>query len=743
MARAETTKLYRTFVKGLITEAGPLTYPEDASIDEDNCIIYRTGNRSRRLGIDAEDFGSANTILESQATFNTKAVKEYRWDSVANDANLSFLVVQIGMMLHFFDLSAGDKIVDGERAFKVDLNIYKISGVTDHENSQLSFASGKGYLFVVGEKFEPFLVEYFPSLVNIQTQRIYIQQRDFKGVADGLANDEEPGTLTDAHHYNLRNQGWLSPANDGTGSSITYFTQFGTTDTVSQAPSTPITSYFTSTSRYPGNNKQWWVAKDSTTGAFDPALLVKEYFGTSLSPRGHYVVDAFNIDRSGVSGVPNIPVETLTERPTSVAFSNGRVWYVLNSNVYFSQVLIDKSKAGFCYQEADPTSEVISDLIATDGGVIPIPEMTKGIHLEPIGSGMLVFSNNGVWFVGGTDGGFKATDLSVTKVSPIGTRSPNSIVPVNEAIYYWSDIGIQGLSQKVGQFGTVDGVFDKPNITEQTIQTFYNNISEDAKRYVKGVYDPQTNVIQWLYKDNTITNNYFYNKILILDLTLQAFYPWTISTSVDHPYLVGIVTTPVLTGYTGSSTNVTVRKTYIKYLFVLKEGADIYNYRLNFATFSSIDFVDWKTHGDYLADGPLTYNSFVETGYEILEDALRKKQTPWVFTYFKKTEENFVEDGEDYTADRQSSCFFQVKWDWSNSNVSGKYSTKREAYRHVRQPTLSDTDLTFDTGYPIVVTKHKVRGSGRAIQFRFESDAAGKDFDLLGWAVDVTGATKP
>lgn len=54
MSRAETTKLYRTFVKGMITEASPLTYPEDASYDEDNMILYRKGNRSRRLGIDFE-----------------------------------------------------------------------------------------------------------------------------------------------------------------------------------------------------------------------------------------------------------------------------------------------------------------------------------------------------------------------------------------------------------------------------------------------------------------------------------------------------------------------------------------------------------------------------------------------------------------------------------------------------------------------------------------------------------------
>ena len=47
-----TEKLYRSFVKGLITEASPLTFPENASIDEKNFVLNRDGSRSRRLGVD-------------------------------------------------------------------------------------------------------------------------------------------------------------------------------------------------------------------------------------------------------------------------------------------------------------------------------------------------------------------------------------------------------------------------------------------------------------------------------------------------------------------------------------------------------------------------------------------------------------------------------------------------------------------------------------------------------------------
>ena len=84
MSRAETTKVYRTFVKGMITEASPLTYPEDASYDEDNMILYRRGNRSRRFGVDFEhgyvllslDGESAATpgdvITEPDATVTTE-----------------------------------------------------------------------------------------------------------------------------------------------------------------------------------------------------------------------------------------------------------------------------------------------------------------------------------------------------------------------------------------------------------------------------------------------------------------------------------------------------------------------------------------------------------------------------------------------------------------------------------------------------------------------------------------------
>lgn len=162
-------------------------------------------------------------------------------------------------------------------------------------------------------------------------------------------------------------------------------------------------------------------------GDFLPQILNKFTSGNAYVPKGHFVVNAFNIDRSLASGIPGIEPEVIKERPNSVAFYSGRCWYGCNSSVYYSQLLTDKSKAGLCYQEADPTSEDISDLVATDGGVIPIPEASKIVGIIPSSSGLLVFALNGIWFIGGTDGGFKANDFSVTKVGPVGTPNARAL----------------------------------------------------------------------------------------------------------------------------------------------------------------------------------------------------------------------------------------------------------------------------------------------------------------------------
>lgn len=725
---------------GLMTEASPLTYPENASIAESNCIIFRKGNRSRRLGFDYEDNYTTSPYSLAQSLFPTVATKEFTWTSVNKDATKNFLVHQLGLTLYFYD-HAVSPLSAGLFSNSIDLTPYVTPYAVSPQSGEVGFASGKGYLFIAGENIEPLIIIYDDSLKTFTPTRIYIQIRDFIGVDDGLANDEEPTTLTLQHKYNLKNQGWIPPQNDGAGPLLQYYDSYGNTGQyASGTTADPIPEYFTKWARYPGNNKQWWVAKAQQAssgiqiGDFDPNLLNKFYFGNAHAPRGHFVFNAFYKDRSAVSGVAGIPVEFSVDRPPTVAFFSGRVWFACDNSIYYSMILDDQRKAGFCYQEADPTSEQLSDLIASDGGVIEIPELARAIHLVAIGGGVLVFGTNGVWFITGTTSGFSATSISTIKVSPIGTKSPNSVVETYDSVYWWSDVGIQGMSSKTGLFGPISGDFQQSIVTLTTIQTFWNDIPAANKPFVKAVYDSATNVVQWLYnsQENPVSP-YVYDSVLNYDLTLKSFYPWQVSS--NGPLITGCFNTPELNTL---DIPTQIKNTFNKFIFVNPVGSSSYNFAFGFFKNNSFtDFQQFDTVG-------ASYLSFMETGYEILNDAERKKQTPYVFTYFRRTEQNYVSNGSgDFALDTPSSCYFQTKWDWSSSNVSNKWSSKIQAYRLNRIPVFDETDLTFDTGYPLVVTKNKVRGIGKSIQFRFENGEPGTDFDLLGWATEYTGLTQP
>jgi hypothetical protein len=233
------------------------------------------------------------------------------------------------------------------------------------------------------------------------------------------------------------------------------------------------------------------------------------------------------------------------------------------------------------------------------------------------------------------------------------------------------------------------------------------------------------------------------NNILILDMTLQAYFPWEVKdTTGTSPYLLdafflsGLGSSPVDydvlvnadTVITAASDNViqTITSsgsnlTEVKFIVRTASG------KLTFAEFRDRDFVDW---------GSADYSSYAETGYDFMGSATLKKNTPYITTYFKRTEQNFVAVGGGYTADYPSGCLLTVKWDLSSD--SSRWSNPSEVYRMVNYPTVDPDDLTFTYPYDTIVARTKIRGKGRVMRMRFESQA-GKDFYLIGWEI-VSGS---
>ena len=726
------TKPYSTYVAGLITEAGPLTYPENASTDELNCLLFRKGNRRRRLGIDYETDYSLSATSIGLSGIRDDAISTHEWTSVGGNGTLNFSVIQIGDTLHYYDLSSSP-LGSNKKSFTTDLNTYLATGQTNPETDPVHIVSGKGAIFVVSKKIDPILITYSASGDSITETAISIQIRDFEGVDDGLDPDEEPTSLTDAHSYNLKNQGWASP-----GAAI----------------ADPVATYYTYASKYPPNSKQWWTGKDSSED-FSGALLAKYSSGNTLAPRGHFLLNPFYEDRTTVSGVSNITVVSEDNRPEQVAFYAGRVWYMgvesssINGHIYFSQVLTDTTRAGRCYQESDPTTEELNELLDSDGGLIVVPELgtVKGTFIS--GPALVIFASNGVWAIsGGGNDGFKATDFQVQKLTSVGCISGDTIVDVEGAPFWWAKTGIYTVS--TGE----DGSPKAQSMTQNTIETFYqDDIPEGSKDYARGIYDEATKRIYWFYNTVAPTSNqhrYRFNAALIFDSSIGSFSPWKLADlDLNSPYIVGAIDThsvynvtkeePVVdsNGNTviDASLNTVVtdvepipnEKSFLKYLTIVPDGADNFNW--TFSVFNNGDFVDWETK-DNLGK---SFDSYLETGYEILEDFSAKKAVPIIRFFFSKTE-TAVAGGLLLSP---SSCFVTAKWDWTDDEEANKWTTKRQIYSLKRQ---FDDGIITDSkpGQTVVSSREKFRGRGRALQLRFDSES-GKDFDLYGWQVYISG----
>lgn len=541
MSRGEANKVYNSFVGGLNTESSPLTFPENASLDEENMVLSRQGSRQRRLGMDyEEDFAEINTG-KRETEFLGLGVSSYGWRDVNDDPSVGLSIVQIGNELYFFDLlklSQTDNPKNSGVALTLNASIAQV----------YSFTPILGRLIVATGETSIVVLEYdVDTDTVIATEReLYI--RDFFGVEDNLGISQRPSTLSEEHRYNLHNQGWST---------------------------TNINDFFSSQSVYPSSADIMHLGKDSDEN-FDSALLVKQLFGTTPAPKGKNIINAFSRGASRNTGGTSVSWRTpfVDELPFNIQFPElyksleftgalkedrtvgghkavatyaGRVFYAgagselvdgdarspnMSSYIFFSQVIENIEKASACHSEADPTSEHISDLVSSDGGTVKINGASNIVRLISLGTALLVFADTGVWVIFGSDAGFSAGNFQVAKVSDIGTTSGASVISASNSVYYWAKTGIHVVTSD-----PTSGQLISQNIIETTIQTLYNEIPEVVKHNSPGTYDPAANQVRWLYtlEDDYdgISGRFKFNRELILDLTLDAFFKHHIKSACD------------------------------------------------------------------------------------------------------------------------------------------------------------------------------------------------------------------
>jgi hypothetical protein len=472
-----------------------------------------------------------------------------------------------------------------------------------------------------------------------------------------------------------------------------------------------------------------------------PSITNDAYQYVNTVKKGHYTVGGIiNADFEGF--------EAATARFGVVTAFAGRLFYGgcpdirLSDRLYYSKVIEDDSDFGRCYQEADPTSEFISDPLPTDGGYITVPNMGTLRALLPYGNALLVFASEGVWVVGpGESGLFSATGYSVRKVTDAGCIAPQSVIVADNTPLYWSTSGIYVIMEDSNS-----GFLTAQNVTQATLNSLYHSIRYAEKRRVKAGYDAVRKRAFFLYNsrlvdvpdgtahltgeaddfstsvtpvgviDDTDTSEISYDTALIFDLRLGAWVKWYFGGESIRPRdILGLPT-----NYSTDDLNGALR------ILCQEQGTN----KFYLGELADTTYQDWG------AEAPC----FLYSGPDSLGEPERFRYAPYVHVFMRRETKVPVvldQDPAPFTiggegtiinlvlSNRESSLFMQPRWDWARGSDSGKISNYVQVYRETK---------TNPDGFGMVVTKNKVRGRGRNLFLCFKA-GVGSPAWLDGWTV--------
>lgn len=832
------------FLGGLNTEISSIENALVNTSDELNCTIWRKKVRGRRFGMNVERDG------EYLETPKGSVYSDYLWKNVSKTST-DFIVKQIDKILYFYQ--ATNKPFSINRIPQtVDLTNY-ITEEGRFYQYPLGYSSGNGNVLIVSKYMKPLTISYDFTSNTFTVKEIDLKYRDITGIEDGTGIEETPTVLSDEHKYNLLNQGWSLQQ---------------------------ITKFHTDKQKYPSNNLQWFIGKDNS-GNLDTEKLLKTYFGNTKAPRGHFILNYFNKDRSAQSGItggkgrkvsysysntwirnrefrfvpisdstivfPNsegtsksctitvsrlrtkvakradgqyvgkvvytlsglkadgtwvvvneetikhntssetaptiivltyptnavkysqyklnlntidsngdktnfassitfsaelsiaedgdpFQVEQSLDRITDIAYMSGKYFYLINDTVLFSQTITEDNQ-GFdkCYQDADPTSEEISDLLPTDGGLVKFDTMGEGMALKTFNRGVLIFGRDTVQgIISPSDGRFTATAYDVVELSAAGLAGSKSVVTVADSVFYWSPLGIFriGVNQNTGNTLVAE------NISLTRIQSFYNDIQDFSKQFCKAAFDYSNNCIYWYYPTDE-NNLQKLDSVLVYDLNYDAFTPFKIS---EDAYVVSVFDTLNSSLIEPTSYVKSQEETIIsngEYVTANEETNDYNRYvavqhgivnkdgHVSFGDYNNRNFLDWDTVGfdSYLVSAPITSSGKFLFSGSMIANTFDKRQVPQLETIFERTEEGKLMRN---TYISPSGAYIRVRWGWSLKEQSNRWDIQQNGY-------IPQKDFLNDA---IVVSKMYVKGRGRSFQVEVRNDKE-KDFRLVGMNITM------
>jgi hypothetical protein len=506
------------------------------------------------------------------------------------------------------------------------------------------------------------------------------------------------------------------------------FTSFGTVNLV-LASQGNINTFEAALGNAPSNSDVWWRFLNAA-GTFAPATTAANVpLDNAPAPKGHFILNEFNQQKSAISGVAGMTPLVSTSRPGTGAFFSDRVWYAgvkysqvatgnapyntWTESIYFSQSVTQQiqgagtAQYGQCYQTNDPTSNVEFDLLPTDGGVIVIEGSGTVYKLFPVTNGILAFAANGIWFItGGTGLGFQANDYSVNKISNVRSISGSSFVNVLGYPVFWNEEGIWTVTPNQQAVPYGHGGLVTENLCLGTILTYFNSIPTISKSYAKGDFDPINFTIQWVFRssiESGISNRYIYDSALALNTINHAFYPYSFSNSESNINIAGIIYVQA----PGTSTTLTPVFKYPTIFPRLSDGVSLFTFSEERDTTNWVDFISWNGVG-------FNYNSFFVAGYNLHGGTIARWNPEYIYLFLRGSTNSYLINGI---------------WDYAIDPSSGRIPSAE--YVQVVTPLLG-----------MQIKRHRVRGRGYAFQLQIQS-VQGQPLDLMGWSIYEHKAAGP
>lgn len=274
MPRAAGSKDYISLAQGLITEASPLAFPENATADELNFVLDKDGLiRSRRRGLQA--VRTEQTIAGVEASIDNV----YYWQ--APDLVLFIITTDAPSTTLYVHRNNQDLSLLGSYVLNNAVSTVEIA-----ENTNIIFLT-------TSDSQKPVLLEYEEQGGVVEIYEVDMFVRDFELVDDGLALTDRPTTpIDDNHRYNLYNAGWYKDRR--------YQYAAG------QAIQDPIDSFFTDANSqppaedYPSNADIVALGisiNENGVTTFRDDEVRNNNVGNSEAPRGHYIYNINAFDR--------------------------------------------------------------------------------------------------------------------------------------------------------------------------------------------------------------------------------------------------------------------------------------------------------------------------------------------------------------------------------------------------------------------------------------------------------------